>query len=395
MIALVVPTARLYLLRFFTHPIPPHQQYQLGFDTLRGFAAIFVAFGHCWWATYPVFAATQLAVPFIALNTKGVPIFAVLSGFLIYRSGLLAVGSVTQLRAYLIRRFFRIYPVYFLGILLSLLMGQYVSSAQFSSSGYLVADLFMFTSFSWPGGYANPPTWSLYVEVAFYAVLPLAILAVGARRMLAFCLILLIASVVADYPSRFFVLWRYFFIGIIASEASKKLDFWPALIAFAAGVGLVVYDLGGTANDWLGHLGIGQVHDDGSTLGLGLGCGLLLASLPHLPTIGAALNVAPLRILGVISYSVYIIHFFYIRANFPEITLFTQAGTEPLHRHFQTIAPFPAWYLPFVFFPGVLFWGAVSFLLVERPCIRLGSAIVKRKSSQRLPEVTDEALQRR
>jgi hypothetical protein len=90
LVALAVPYLRPYFSLLFTHPIPPHQKYQLGFDTLRGFAAIFVAFAHCWWATYPVFAATQMAAPFLAYGTKAVPIFAVLSGFLslqVLRSG--------------------------------------------------------------------------------------------------------------------------------------------------------------------------------------------------------------------------------------------------------------------------------------------------------------------
>jgi peptidoglycan/LPS O-acetylase OafA/YrhL len=270
---------------------------------------------------------------------------------------------------------------------LSVLTGQYVGSAKFSRAGYLVSDIFMFTSLNWRGGFANPPTWSLYVEVGFYALLPLLIIAVGQKRMATLCAVLLIASIVADYPSRVFVLWRYFFVGIIASEASRRISFWPALAAFLAGIFLVYYDMGGPAHDWLGHVGIGQIHTDYSTLGLGLGCGLILASLPNLPQIGKMLNIWPLRLLGVISYSVYITHFFYIRANFPEITLFSQAGTDALYQHFKTLAPFPAWYLPLVFFPGVLFWGAASFVLVERPGVLLGRFILARTSilGRRLP----------
>jgi peptidoglycan/LPS O-acetylase OafA/YrhL len=377
--ALAVPSLRPFLISLFSHPIPPHQAYQKGFDTLRGFAAIFVAYGHCWWATYPIFDATRTIIPFIGYGTKAVPIFAVLSGFLIYRSGLLAVGSVAQLRAYIVRRFFRIYPVYLLGVLLCLVTGQYLDNSHFTASGYFFSDLFMFPAIMWPGGFANPPTWSLYVEVSFYAVLPLMIIAVGRKRMVALCVLLLVASITADYPSRFFVLWRYFFMGIIASEASQKLGFRTALAAFITGGGLLIYDLRGPTHDWLGHLGIGQVQADGATLGLGLGCSLLVASLPTLPAIGAALNVAPLRIVGVISYSVYITHFFYIRANFPEIVLFTKAGTPPLTQYFTGLAPFPAWYLPLVFFPGILFWGSVSFLLIERPGIRLGQYLLKRQ----------------
>lgn len=378
LLSMAIPQLRHRLASVFAHPIPPNQTYQLGFDTLRGFAAIYVAFGHCWWATYPIFAATQHAAPFVAYNTKAVPIFAVLSGFLIYRSGVSAVTSIDRLRAYIVRRFFRIYPVYLLGVALCLLMGQYVESPQFTAAGYLTSDLFMFTSLNWPGGFGNPPTWSLYIEVAFYVLLPIMIISVGRKRMTALCLVLLVACVVADYPSRAFVLWRYFFIGIIASELSQKIGFRSALVAFTAGLALFYYDLGGPQHDWLGHLGIGQVHPDNSTLGLGLACALILVALPHLPQVGTVLNVLPFRFLGVISYSVYIIHFFYIRANFPEIVLFSQAGSDPLYQHFKTIAPYPAWYLPLVFFPGVLFWGAVSFLLVERPGILLGRMIVKR-----------------
>jgi len=390
LLAFAVPQSRLYLRPLFTHPIPPHQRYQLGFDTLRGFAAIFVALGHCWWATYPVFAATQIALPFLAFNTKAVPIFAVLSGFLIYRSGVSAVSGIAELRAYIVRRFFRIYPVYFLGVILSLLMGQYVGSEYFSRWGYLSSDIFMLPSMNWPGGFANPPTWSLYVEVAFYAMLPLTIIAVGKRRMAAICFILLVAWIIADYPSRVFVLWRYFFIGIISSEISKKISFRQAVVAFVVGNCLLYYDMGGPSHDWLGRIGIGQVHGDNSSLGLGLGIGLILGSLPHLRLIGAALNVLPLRFLGVISYSVYVTHFFYIRANFPEIVLFSQAGTDPLYQHFKTMAPFPGWYLPLVFFPGVLFWGAVSFLLIERPGIILGQRILKPLKSEKNPQAFNE-----
>jgi peptidoglycan/LPS O-acetylase OafA/YrhL len=103
------------------------------------------------------------------------------------------------------------------------------------------------------------------------------------------------------------------------------------------------------------------------------------------------LNVLPLRLLGVISYSVYVIHFFYIRANFSEITLFSQLGTDAMYQHFKTIAPFPTLYLPLLFFPGVLFWGAVSFILVERPGILLGRAVLKqvKRTKERLALKTE------
>jgi hypothetical protein len=63
-----------------------------------------------------------------------------------------------------------------------------------------------------------------------------------------------------------------------------------------------------------------------------------------------------------------------------------QAGTPPLTQHFIGLAPLPAWYLPLVFFPGILFWGCVSFLLIERPGLRLGQYLLKRQQPRGISE---------
>ena len=47
LLALAIPETRGFIAPSFSHPIPPHRQYLRGFDTLRGFAAAFVALGHC------------------------------------------------------------------------------------------------------------------------------------------------------------------------------------------------------------------------------------------------------------------------------------------------------------------------------------------------------------
>jgi peptidoglycan/LPS O-acetylase OafA/YrhL len=377
-LAIVLPSTRVATVPFFIHPIPPHQRYLFGFDTLRGFAAALVAMGHCWWATYPVFAATQLKAEFLAYGAKGVPIFAVLSGFLIYRSVIGSVSSIERLRAYAIRRFFRIYPVYAMSVVLCLLTGQYVGSDHTSPLSYFMSDVFMLNVLSWPAGFANPPTWSLYIEVAFYAFLPMMVLVVPRRLIVPVSLIGIAVMIAADYESRVFGLWKYFLVGIVAAEASpcvKSKMAWPL---FALGVVLLVIDFQGVRFDWAARLGVGRLHMDGESIGLGIACGLILAALPSLSSIGTVLNAAPLRMIGVISYSVYITHFFYIKANFPEIHLFTQAGTEEMYKHFTTLPQAPAWYLPFLFFPGALFWGAVSFILIERPGMLFGAYLIGR-----------------
>src|SRR4051812_19194743 len=82
LLLLAIPSSRRVIAPYFVHPSPPHQQFLGSVDTFRGFAASLVALGHCWWATYPIFEKTQWKIDVLAYNSKAVPIFAVLSGFL-------------------------------------------------------------------------------------------------------------------------------------------------------------------------------------------------------------------------------------------------------------------------------------------------------------------------
>jgi peptidoglycan/LPS O-acetylase OafA/YrhL len=188
----------------------------------------------------------------------------------------------------------------------------------------------------------------------------------------------------ADNQSRVYALWKYFLFGMAASEISPMLSRRAAVLLGALGIYLLVLDFNGPRFDWAARIGIGIKHQDEQTIGLGLGISMLLAALPHLKLLARALSVLPLRILGVISYSVYITQFFYIYANVPEIGLFTHAGTQDMYQHFSQMPSYSGWYLPLVFFPGALFWGAVSFLLVERPGMRLGRAILNHGQQTKL-----------
>lgn len=383
LIALWVPSLRRVMIPYLGHPVTVNQQYLQAFDTFRGLAAALVAIGHCWWATHPVFHATQMAVPFIAFGQKAVPMFAVLSGFLIYRSVLL-IRSVQDLRAYVIRRAFRIYPVYLLGIGLAAICSQYIAGQHISPLSFLVSDVFMLNIVGWPGGFANPVTWSLYIEVMFYAFLPLGFLALGRKHLIWASAIGLLALIAADYPSRVFGLWKFFLVGILASEVAgsgalasfSQRCAWFMTAMLGLGAALLIYDFGGMRHDWVSRLGLTTAHGEGNTVGLGLACFLILVSFCHLPRLGAILNALPFRLLGVISYSVYIIHFFYIYANFPELGSFSRAGTPPMFQHLESLPRMPAWYLPVLFFPGIFFWSVITFLLVERPGIQLGKRIV-------------------
>lgn len=387
LIALAVPSARRRLVPWLA-PVPPHQHHLQSFDTFRGFAAGMVAMGHCWWATYPVFATTQANyITSLAYDAKAVPMFAVLSGFLIYRS-VLDIKTIKDLKTYVVRRFFRIYPTYLLSVVLCVLTAQYVAGTYESAKGFFLSDLLMMRVFDRPGGQANPVTWSLYIEVSFYAFLPLFVLALGRRRVIIASAMAIVCMIIAEYPSREvgsreFGLWKFFLAGILASELSWNELYKKPAVAWASlltGIGILYYDFGGPAHDWMAHLGFNTLRMDYETLALGIGCCLLLAALPHARETAKVTEVLPLRLIGNSSYSLYITHFFYILANFPELQRFANASTPPMYEHFKTLAPMPGWYMPFVFFPGCITWAIVSYVLVERPGIQLGSWLLKRRT---------------
>jgi peptidoglycan/LPS O-acetylase OafA/YrhL len=354
---------------------PASQNHLAGFDAIRGMAAAMVALGHAWFMCFPVFDASREWLPFVRHAAKAVPIFCVLSGFLIYRA-VISIESLADLRAYSIRRFFRIYPVYALGVLILAVIGQYVAAKNSTALQNFFADLFVFRVMWWPG-YSNPVAWSVYLEAIFYMTVPLVVLIVTPRRMALFALLAMAALILADNQSRDFGLWRYFVFGILASELSAHLRS-TALPFFVLGLGLVVLDLGGPDYDWAATL-VGQKHPTHS-LGLGIGCMFMLAALPHLARIGRALMIMPLRLLGTVSYSLFIIHLFFIVANFPMLSpprVIKMVGLD--------LPQMPAWYLPFVFFPGMVAWAIVAYVLVEHPGIAFGRYLISRRKIVRQP----------
>jgi peptidoglycan/LPS O-acetylase OafA/YrhL len=125
-------------------------------DFLRGIAILLVLMRH------------QLLFEFTRkMGWIGVDLFFVLSGFLV--SGLLfkeyiKFGNIKP-GLFLIRRGFKIYPIYYLTYFLYL--APKIAKHQFELKGFL-ADLFFVQNYVWGWGYAYVASWSLAVEEHFY-----------------------------------------------------------------------------------------------------------------------------------------------------------------------------------------------------------------------------------
>jgi peptidoglycan/LPS O-acetylase OafA/YrhL len=147
-------------------------------DTLRAVAALAVVTTHVAFETGVTGAGLGGAV--LARLDVGVPIFFVLSGFLLSRD-FLRPGASPDLRAYALKRFARIYPVYVVAVVMAMTL---LDENQGAGAVEWLRQLSLTQIY---GGDALPEglsqMWSLSTEVAFYLMLPpLAALLVRLRN---------------------------------------------------------------------------------------------------------------------------------------------------------------------------------------------------------------------
>lgn len=133
-------------------------------DGLRGVAVLLVI-----WIHLPmyVFGETVALIRTIVLpGDFGVDLFFVLSGFLITRILLVDCGNNVPLRFFLMRRFLRIFPIYYLAILILL---PYMNWQQALTCATYTSN-FGFMAMDEPG--PLPHSWSLAIEEHYYLLWP-------------------------------------------------------------------------------------------------------------------------------------------------------------------------------------------------------------------------------
>lgn len=138
--------------------------FSVNLEALRGFAAIFVVFGHLLGLGYifsPGYLPTLVMV-FAPSAHLAVLVFFVLSGCVITASNQ-EIATGQQIGAYMRKRFIRIYPIYFVAILLTVVLGA------FHDSGFAVfGNLLLLQGTIVSTLTDNGPAWSLHYEVIYY-----------------------------------------------------------------------------------------------------------------------------------------------------------------------------------------------------------------------------------
>lgn len=312
-------------------PADATRYYRPELDVLRFFAFMFVFITH----RNDLAPIDKVAHPwfhaFTMAGVYGVPVFFLLSAFLI--SELLererALTGRVDARAFYIRRVLRIWPLYFLVFFGLMVINLFLPGAGVSSLAKVLA--FMFFAGNWYITFNNwieypvNPMWSLSVEEQFYIAIPF--LAMLGRRALIWVNVAVLAvayAVIAWYATGFpatptfsgqwtnsFVQFQFFAGGMLLALflRGRRPDWSIATRVAIFATGIVLWIVANSG------LGITAEYPQSSILESLVGWPLVLGGsilmLVAMLGMPARYVPRPLAYLGRISYGMYLIHIFF------------------------------------------------------------------------------------
>ena len=191
-------------------------KYEKGLDTLRAFAIIFVIIEH-WWLPFDINPNGNVYLWIKGLIPDGgfgVDLFFVLSGFLI--TTILLKGSkgnyiekFTTLKNFIIRRALRIFPIYYLTILILVLMSYpFFKDSLFWISCYM-SNILVYNTQNW---FNFAHSWSLSVEEQFYILWPWLIIFIKEKNLI---YIFIFAIIVGIFTSFYTIIFQNNWAGFV------------------------------------------------------------------------------------------------------------------------------------------------------------------------------------
>jgi exopolysaccharide production protein ExoZ len=328
-------------------------------EGLRGFAVLLVFLVHYVTSIHPWLAGTGLIAFMDAVHTvgnSGVDLFFVLSGYLIYGT---LMARAQGFWPFMARRVARIYPVFivlfavYVALSIAMPAESKIPEPAFDAALYLAQNFLLL-----PGIFPVEPmitvAWSLSYEMLYYLLIPLLIAILGLRERSALwrvCLFAIAAVPWLVYCGSFGgpIRLAMFIAGILLYEAACAGKRAPggaaALAALVAGL--------------LSTLATGVFALKVALLGAAFFvlCFSCFAR-PH-EWLGRAFSWTPLRWLGNMSYSYYLVHGLALKAGFMAL-----ASVLPAAASDGALLP-AVLLLPM--FGLTLVPAAVLFLTVERP----------------------------
>jgi peptidoglycan/LPS O-acetylase OafA/YrhL len=195
-------------------------------DGFRAFAAIFILFVH---SRFECFKVLWI----------GVPMFFVLSGFLITRILIENKNAVNYFKIFYFKRSLRIFPVYYLTLFVCVLWGLYSHAdlSQLAVYAFYLQNFVISTDI--------PPefcfglmrhTWSLSVEEIFYLIWPLVVYVLSLQNLYRLCIIAGVSNIL-------FKLLYVFFFYVQAEEPFLMLSLVGNIDSLMAGAFLGLLSL--------------------------------------------------------------------------------------------------------------------------------------------------------
>ncbi len=265
-----------------------------GLDSLRGLAALSVAFTHFTSTYYTVY---RLPHPRVTVNMDARSLFLIMSGFVI----LMTLDRCKTVADFAALRFARLYPIFWTCLSITYVV---VHVANLPGRQTSLHDAFINATMM-PALFGAPPVdvvyWTLRVELCFYLILG-SIVGLGLRRFL----IPIVSGLSAwGAVNHYFPLAQLMPRGGYRLETMLILQYWPLLL-----LGIVIFDL---------RSGFRKKHAFG--LGIGVTVVLLQRGIGGLGQCAFAgilwlittysvpvLTTKPLLYVGKVSYSFYLIH---------------------------------------------------------------------------------------
>lgn len=185
-------------------------------ESIRGWAITLVFFFHLIGSIYgySATAKTNIMHSFIISWNMGVTLFFVLSGYLLSRP--FWEGRTPKLYIFYRNRFLRIMPLYTICVL----AGAYLNS-NFSQGLKAIIFLDLKISSLWP---FSPVWWSLAVEVQFYLILPLVMFTIYKIRQLSFPMFIRYLILLIIISALLFIYWKISRPEIYGSYKYTSLD---------------------------------------------------------------------------------------------------------------------------------------------------------------------------
>ena len=353
---------------------------------LRGLAALAVLLFH-WYQFFPAaasvirperFAGTVLdPTVYLGFGWMGVPLFFVLSGYLLGGQVAHVELTGTFLKRFWVRRFLRIYPAVWAELVILLMLGTFITGL-ISKQGMETLWLQFLLWINLPPLMAQPINgvwWTLPVELGFYVLLPFigwAVRHIGWKVMLALAVgvtlgwrgmlfvttntdnYLTILPVLDSLPGVFLTFILGFSLNFLPLEVSARIGRWGIAVSLVVLLALMQWQL--TLNEvyWTGHW-ILVVWPPLTAIPIAA-----LVYFFRRPPTGWRWLGQPLLIwLGHVSFGIYLWHFQVMRVL---VLLFPQAWDSPLASLLALMISLPA----------TLCLAAMSYYLIEKPLMGWG-----------------------